>query len=69
MNDWARAIFEEVKANHEKLKSCTLHDFSIDLDPDKKINKRWECVNCHGNVGNTEKLWYEDGLKHAQKTF
>lgn len=69
MNAWARSIYEEVKANYEKLNECTLHDFSIDKDPDKKLGKRWECVNCSGQVGHSEKVWYEYGLKHARKTF
>ncbi|WP_157930347.1 hypothetical protein [Mycobacteroides abscessus] len=62
-----KAIYEEVKANHEKLKACKRHDFSKDLTPETKINKRWECVQCGGYVGGEAKTWYERGLVHGLK--
>lgn len=62
-----REIFEQVKENHEKLKSCNRHDFSKDLTPDKKVNKEWECTNCGGSVDSSAKTWYERGLVHGLK--
>lgn len=63
-----KAIYEQVKENHQKLESCRLHDFSIDLDTEKKVGKRWQCANCHGEVNTTDKSWYETGLKHSKGT-
>lgn len=57
-------IFEEVKANHKKLESCQKHSFNIDLEPDRRVGKRWRCSSCGGEVGIMEKSWYEKGLKH-----
>lgn len=60
-----KKIFEQVKENHLKLESCSNHNFSIDLEPDKRLGKRWQCSNCMGEVTSSEKHWYETGLKHG----
>jgi hypothetical protein len=62
-----KQIFEEVKENHRKLDSCSRHDFSIDLVPDTKWGKRYQCSRCRGIVDSLTKYWYEKGLKHATK--
>lgn len=62
-----KAIYEEVKVNHEKLKACKRHVFNKDLTPETKINKRWECIKCGGYVGSESKTWYERGLVHGLK--
>lgn len=59
-------IWEGVQANHAKLNSCTLHDFSIDMNPDKTWGKRYQCTNCGGHVDAVTKGWYEKGLEHAK---
>ncbi len=66
MNIDAKKIFEEVKENHRKLDSCSLHDFSIDITPSKPYMKKFRCTNCSGEVDLTTKSWYEKGLQHGQ---
>jgi hypothetical protein len=69
-------IFQEVKANSAKLKSCPRHDFSICLDrytkipidnptPAQHFGARWGCKNCGGHVDGIAKLWYNQGLADA----
>ena len=64
--DKAREIWEEVKENNRKLNSCPLHDFSIDLKPDRKLGKDWQCTQCGGNISSIDKSWYEKGLEHQR---
>lgn len=65
----AKAIWEEVKANGEKLKQCKGHDFSIDLHPDKAAvaGWKWQCKHCKGKVSAIHKVWYENGKRHGQE--
>ena len=60
-------IWEEVKANHQRLKACVgPHDFSIDAAPNRPIGKRWRCSKCGGEVDHIVKTWYEQGLEHGR---
>jgi DNA-directed RNA polymerase subunit M/transcription elongation factor TFIIS len=65
--DGMKKIWDNVKENHKKLDSCNLHDFSIDLNPEKKIGKRWQCQKCSGKVDAAVKEWYESGVRDAIK--
>lgn len=65
--DDARHILEQVKENHKKLDSCTCHDFSVDLTPDQKMLKKYQCVNCKGEVDSIAKYWYEKGQVNTRK--
>jgi len=62
-----RKILEDVRENHRKITTCDLHDFSIDLDPDKPMNKRWACVHCGGYIWANNKVWYELGRNHQRR--
>jgi hypothetical protein len=55
----------EVKASIKKLNGCKLHNFSIDVTPERNYSKRYRCLNCGGTVDNSAKYWYEKGLKHG----
>ena len=66
MNSRSREIWEDVKRNSALLDSCTSHDFSIDMNPERVIGKRWRCTNCGGHVDHVCKNWYESGLKHGK---
>lgn len=58
-------ILKQVKENFRKLESCNNHDFSIDLTPDKKFNKKYQCTNCGGSIDWLNKSWYEKGKSHG----
>ena len=62
----AERIMAEVKENIRKLESCKFHDFSIDLNPDKVMFKKWQCSRCGGEVDCTKKQWYELGTAHQK---
>ena len=64
----AKALWENVKANHRVLDDCPRHDFSTDCDPDKPLGKHWRCVNCGGRVDAMAKLWYERGIASVPAT-
>lgn len=59
-------IFQEVKENHKKLDACERHDFSIDLNSERPMGKKYQCTRCGGWVDETKKTWYEKGLAHAE---
>jgi hypothetical protein len=61
----ANEIWNEIQENHKKIESCNKHDFSIDLNPDKKFDKKYQCSKCGGHVDAIKKSWYEKGLKHG----
>ncbi|WP_156940159.1 hypothetical protein [Caldanaerobius polysaccharolyticus] len=50
-----KEIINQVKENQNKLNSCIKHDFSIDITPEKKLDKRYRCINCNGEVSSIEK--------------
>lgn len=60
-----RKIMDEVKTNLARLHTCVQHDFSLCVDPRERLNSRWRCVHCTGEVGVSEKSWYERGLQHG----
>jgi len=62
----AEKIMAEVRENNKKLDSCMLHDFSIDLMPERPIamGNKWQCSKCGGKVDHDRKRWYELGLMH-----
>ncbi len=64
-NDEIKKIIDDVKINHDLLKSCTLHNFSIDLNETKTLNKKWQCTKCKGKVDTLAKRWYEKGIEHC----
>lgn len=66
LKGYAKQLIEQVKKNHETLRNCKQHDFSIDLTPERILGKRWKCSECGGEVGGSEKRWYELGLKHGK---
>lgn len=57
-------IWLQVKENHRKLDGCRIHDFSIDLNPERPMGKKYQCTRCGGWVDVTGKTWYEKGLQH-----
>jgi len=58
----AKCEMEKMKQNIETLGKCkTPHDFSIDLTPEKTLNKKWKCSRCGGEVQALSKLYYELG--------
>jgi len=60
----ARNLFEECKANLERLLSCDMHDFRpVGKDgPDR----RYRCLCCGGEIRHLEFLWYQRGFTHGQ---
>ena len=65
--DEALKFMKEIKENRTKLDACSKHNFSIDITPNRTINKKFRCISCDGIVSVQEKLWYEKGLKDANK--
>ena len=61
-------LWLQVRKNHQKLDGCQRHDFSIDLNPERPMGKKYQCTRCGGWVDVTEKNWYEKGLAHAENT-
>lgn len=59
-------ILEQIMENFRKLESCDNHLFSIDTTPNKKFNKRWQCINCKGEVDTIAKSWYDKGREHEK---
>lgn len=64
-----RAIYDNALANQRRLASCDGHAFSIDLAPDRELEKCWCCLKCGGVVDEIAKLWYELGRAHATMGF
>ena len=62
----ASKIYEEVKENQRRLKSCEgPHDFHP-VDPEEKIRRRYRCSKCQGEVDTVACSWYREGLKHGR---
>jgi len=59
-------LWLQVRKNHQKLDSCQRHDFSIDMNPEKPVGKKYQCTRCGGEVDLSAKHWYEKGLAHAE---
>jgi len=60
-----KQIAESVAENYNVLRTCNLHNFSIDLSPEKQLGKTYRCQNCGGEVDGVKRLWYEIGLRHG----
>jgi hypothetical protein len=65
--DEVKNIWLKIKENSKKLEACPKHDFSIDLEPNKKFNKKYQCTCCGGTVYDQAKYWYEKGFGHGSK--
>ncbi|QNJ57401.1 hypothetical protein Dolphis_95 [Pseudomonas phage Dolphis] len=63
--DEIRAIADQVKANHDKLKACAYHDFEPhpENDSSKTAYQRWLCKHCGGSIGLIEYRWHERGRR------
>lgn len=59
-------LWEEVKENHKKLNSCNFHEFE-DITPEKKLDKKYRCKNCGGELFQTQVSYYNLGLKHGKE--
>ena len=58
-------IWEDVKENHKKLNSCTIHDFK-DITPDRPFGKKYKCMNCGAELDGINVSYYNLGLKHGK---
>lgn len=47
---------KEARNNHITLESCTCHDFSVDLTPEREILKRWQCTQCQGEIDRNQNI-------------
>jgi len=67
--DDTRKIFEEVKANHARLKACAgPHEFIDDpVDGRPQVVWKKKCTRCGGTVDRIHAAWYEDGLRHGRR--
>jgi hypothetical protein len=62
-----KKIMREIYENRDKLRDCNKpHDFSIDLNPERKLGKRWKCSKCGGEIDAIGKMWYERGLEDGK---
>jgi hypothetical protein len=58
-------IYEQVKANHSRLRSCPgPHDFQA-VEPGK-VSSRYKCTKCNGDIDPVHYKWYMDGLRHGK---
>lgn len=58
-----KVIWEEVKANHARLRSCPgPHVFPPYV---AQPNARYTCSKCNGSISALDRRWYEDGLAHG----
>ena len=62
-----RDIAKQIKKNHELLDSCSFHEFEFIDDNPSLLRRVYKCKNCNGTVQGIYKIWYERGIKHAQK--
>jgi hypothetical protein len=58
------SLWAEVKANQAKLTACRSHAFSA-VEPGK-VNTKYLCANCGGNVDSHAYHWYRDGREHER---
>lgn len=65
--DSCHEVVREIHDNLKKLKNCKSHNFNIDLTPKREYAKKFQCSNCLGTVGETEKRFYEQGVSHTLK--
>jgi hypothetical protein len=72
VSESAKTLWEEVKANHAKLRACKgSHDFVAD-ETDAYHNsaaaKRRKCTRCGGTMDSINASYYGDGLAHGLKS-
>lgn len=59
-------IFEEVKANSERLRGCSgPHDF-VELQEAANRPPRYRCAKCKGEVDAINRRWYLEGVVHGR---
>jgi len=59
-------IWEEVKANHKKLRECEgPHEFEKENDG-LHFRAQYRCKKCGGTVRGHEYQWYMEGLRHGK---
>jgi len=62
----ALRLWEQVKANRERLDACAgPHEFA-DITG-RQILNRYGCTKCGGQVDHIARAWYERGLAHGRK--
>lgn len=59
-------VWEEVKANHARLDTCTGPHKFVPIDATKVLGRRYVCSLCKGEVDSINRSWYEKGFEHAQ---
>lgn len=62
--DEIRAIALQVKANTERLKACTGHDFAP-VPGLPALRRRYRCRQCQGEIDHTAHTWYQRGILDA----
>lgn len=62
--DGIGSIWEQVKANVARLRSCERHDFSREYKRGGSV--RYQCLRCRGTVDRLQKYWYEIGVLHGE---
>lgn len=60
-----RKLFNEVKANMERLKYCNRHNFQR-LEVPGQTFPKYKCTACGGVIDGSAHHWYSEGLKHAK---
>lgn len=60
-------LWASVKANADKLESCSRHMF-VSIEPARKIGGKYVCTKCGGEADSIAVRWYRDGLRHAGVT-
>lgn len=58
------SLWEEVRANHERLESCPRHDFHTP-EPGR-LGVRYTCRACGGWADGHAIVWYMRGLAHGE---
>ena len=60
-----KKLWEEVKANHARLRACPgPHDFGA-LAP--LMLAKYTCSKCKGTITGNDRYWYDKGLEHGAK--
>lgn len=62
-----KKIWDDVQANHKKLKECQRpHEFVP--EDQKKLFTKYVCKKCGGLVDGVNARYYNDGLRDGRKT-
>lgn len=67
-----KELWKNIKINSNNLHGCDLHSFIEMEDGDitiigenykkRKVDKKYKCLHCNGQIGSKEKLWYDIGF-------